>query len=441
MSRTKISCIIALVVLILAIFQLVNERIFWGIRVNGINIGGLTLDEATLKLKSAADLLEQRTIDVSYEKSQWTLNPKLIGVKADLQQTLKNAYDIGRKGNLAERIKELYISMIYGRNLTLMVKVDDRKLARVLNTLSREIHVSPRNAELKITGLKVKLLRDGIEGRELLIKETKSRLEAVLAKGGDKVSLAVLRVKPSLNEEIFNQIRTIGVVASFNTKFDPTEAERTKNIEIAAESIRGYVIEPGEVFSFNRAVGPRSEEEGYKKAMVIINNKFVPDWGGGVCQVSTTLYNAALLADMDIPERREHSRPVKYIGPGRGSTVAYGLIDLKIRNPMAKPVVIWTEGGDGNLTIYFLGEKVAGKEVVIESADYQEIIPNDIARQSNLMARGQELVEEEGSGGYQVTTWRVVKQNGKVLRRELIAKDRVEAIDRVVIVGVKETPP
>lgn len=205
--------------------------------------------------------------------------------------------------------------------------------------------------------------------------------------------------------------------------------------------MRGYIINPGDDLSFNQVVGPRSAEEGYKKAMVIINNKFVPDWGGGVCQVSTTLYNAALLADMEIVERKEHSRPVNYVPPGMGSTVAYGLIDLKIRNPMTKPVIIWTKLEKDNITIYFLGERISGKEVVVESVDYEEITPNVIIKQSNKMLGGQELVEESGAPGYQVITWRVVKQNGRVLRRELIAKDRVEAIDRVVMVGVKETDP
>lgn len=418
-----------------------SGHIMGGIKVNGMDVGGLTLPEAEEKLLPLAERLRMRTLYFTFENKRWSIDPDLLGLKADLAGTLKDAYGIGRNGKLTGRLQETYLSLTRGRKLTMRINLDDQKLVRVLNTLSREIHVSPQGTQLEIAGNKVKIIQKGIEGKELLLKETKDRVKSVLAKGDNNIELAVIKVKPGLTEEMLAQFKPIDVIASFNTGFNPLEDERNRNIEIAANSLTGYVIRPGETFSFNQVVGPRSEEEGYKKAMVIINNRFVPDWGGGVCQVSTTLYNTALLADMEIVERREHSRPVKYVPPGRGSTVAYGLIDLRLRNQLKKPVIIWTKTERDNLTVYFLGAKDSGKEVIIESTGYMEIIPRIVTKESNNIPWGQEVVEEKGSGGYRVTTWRIVKQDGKTVRREMIAKDKVEALDRVVVTGTGETIP
>lgn len=417
-----------------------SEHIVWGVKVNNTSVGGGTFGETEERLGVLAKRLENRTLYLTNENKRWSLEPSLIGVKANLTATVIKAFKIGKNGSFADRVREVYDSLNQGRKLTFEVNWDDRKLSRVLTTLSQEIHTSPQGTELELVGETVKTTQRSVEGRELLIKETKERIKSVLTKGGNEIEVAVMKKQPMLTDEMLMQFRRLDLIASFSTQFDYSQKDRNRNIKIAADSLKGYVIKPGETFSFNSVVGLRSEEEGYKKAMVIINNSFVPDWGGGVCQVSTTLYNTALLADMEIVERREHSRPVKYVLPGRGATVAYGLIDLRIRNPMAKPIIIWNKVGKDNLTIYFLGEKLSGKEVLIESVDYKEIVPNVITRQSNQMGAGQELVEEEGAGGYEVITLRVVSQDGKVLRRELIAKDRVEAIDRVVSVGVKETP-
>ncbi len=424
------------------IFQFaLDERIPWGVRVNGVDLGELTRTEAEKKLRPLVDLLEQRTLYFYYENRHWSLDPELIGFKVDLDKTLEDAYAIGRKSNLIDSIKELYVSIFDGRNLTLKVHVDAGKLARVLNTLDQEVHVRPKSVELEIVDSRVTILRKSIEGRELQIKETQDQLNSILASGGNKITLVVKKIQPRLSNRILEQMRPLGLLSSFITNFKSAERERSKNIEIAAESIKGYVMQPGDIFSFNQVVGPRSEEDGYKKAMVIINNKFVPDWGGGVCQVSTTLYNAALLADMGILKRKEHSRPVKYIPPGQGSTVAFGLIDFQIRNPLPKPVIIWTKFEKENVIVYFLGKKDPGKEVIIESTDFKEITPAIITKESDQILKGKELVEEEGANGYQVTTWRIVKRNGKTIRRELLAKDRVEAIDRVIVIGIKEPSP
>lgn len=115
---------------------------------------------------------------------------------------------------------------------------------------------------------------------------------------------------------------------------------RDENVRLAAEKVNGLVLEPGEKFSFNGIVGERSAKAGFKRASVIINGKLVPQIGGGICQVSSTLYNAVLLADMTVKERHKHSIPIVYLKPGLDATVAWDYFDLKFTNTLDQAVML-----------------------------------------------------------------------------------------------------
>lgn len=135
-------------------------------------------------------------------------------------------------------------------------------------------------------------------------------------------------------------------IGSFTTYFNISEKSRTKNLKLAAQAINNYQIKPGEIFSFNKTVGPRVPEKGYEKAIIFVNKKKVEDYGGGVCQVSTTLYNAVLDAGLPVLERHPHSLPVPYVPLGKDATVNYGTMDFKFKN-----------GGEKNLLIKATVEK------------------------------------------------------------------------------------
>ena len=121
-------------------------------------------------------------------------------------------------------------------------------------------------------------------------------------------------------------------IAQYSTHFDSTQVNRTENIRLAAKALDGKLLAPGERFSFNGSVGERTNEAGYKEALIIEGNTFIPGLGGGVCQVSSTLYNAVLLAQLEILERHRHTLPITYVPPGQDATVAYPVLDFKFRN-------------------------------------------------------------------------------------------------------------
>ncbi|MCL2840404.1 MAG: VanW family protein [Defluviitaleaceae bacterium] len=139
------------------------------------------------------------------------------------------------------------------------------------------------------------------------------------------------------------------VIGSHETEFDTDSKNRATNITVAAESINGHIVHPGQVFSFNETVGPTIQRRGYKKDIIYVDGEKKKGFGGGVCQVSTTIFNAAESAGMTIVERHDHSRPVGYAKPGKEAATSYGGIDFKFKNEKTHPVVIHCTTKNGKI--------------------------------------------------------------------------------------------
>lgn len=171
----------------------------------------------------------------------------------------------------------------------------------------------------------------------VIIDVEQSVNRTLAAAEGEQIKLLRLEVKPRYKKESLEQVKQC--LGSYATGFHGS-GERYKNISTACFSINHTILWPGQVFSFNETTGPRTPERGYLPAPVIMGGSFGMDYGGGVCQVSSTLYNAALKAHLPIVERHAHSKPIHYVPPGKDATVSYGDQDLRFRNNRAGPLII-----------------------------------------------------------------------------------------------------
>lgn len=171
---------------------------------------------------------------------------------------------------------------------------------------------------------------------------------------------------PAVTEATLRATGLDGLRGSYTTYFHVSDTGRARNVELAAEAIDGTWLQPGEELSFN-ALTAAVPDEAWQPATVIVGNKFVPGIGGGICQVSSTLYAAALVADVEIVSRTNHSLPVFYMDPGFDATVASGGPDLKIRNQTETPLVITAEAVDGRLTVRIFGKTVPGQEITLHN--------------------------------------------------------------------------
>jgi len=213
-------------------------------------------------------------------------------------------------------------------------------------------------------------------------------------------------------------------IASFGTPLDGRSHSQRHNSLLALSRLKGAKIKPGEVFSFNRRVGTFSQDQGYRRAPVSYNGQLISDWGGGVCQTSTTLYNAALLAGMQIVERHRHRFAPSYVQPGRDAAVAYSNIDLRFRNPYPFPVRI-----DGSLE----GDVLVISIIGTRSIPVKPQIVSQVRQEQNYQTfrfgnpNGEAHVRNSGKDGCEVAVYRMTGD-----QRELISMDTYPAMNRVV---------
>jgi len=243
----------------------------------------------------------------------------------------------------------------------------------------------------------------------------------------------------SFDKSIINNIEVYqltDIISTYTTYFDRGDINRSTNISISAQKINGKLIMPEEIFSFNKVVGPRTKEAGYQEATEIINGEFVQGVGGGVCQVSSTLYNSVLLADLEIVERDNHSRPVAYVPLGRGATVYYNYIDFKFRNNGDSPILIIAKVVKNKLTITFLG-KDKGEYVEIITSAKKVIKPKVVRQIDRDLPLGSEKIIAHGNKGFEVLVRRVVKKGNKIIKNEFVSKDIYSPKDTIIKINPK----
>jgi vancomycin resistance protein YoaR len=225
------------------------------------------------------------------------------------------------------------------------------------------------------------------------------------------------------------------VMSEFTTTFSAGNVSRSSNIRLAANKIDGVVLAPGEKFSFNGIVGRRTAKAGYKEAGVYRNGRHDIDIGGGICQVSTTLYNAALFANLKITNRNNHSMPVPYVPIGRDATVDYDSQDFEFQNNLDKPIAVSATTGKGSITFRILADQKSDVEVKIASSKARSWATGQKQVKDPNLPAGRTVVIEKGSAGHEIFTHRVVMKNGVEIKREPLGRSYYRGATRIIAVG------
>lgn len=228
-------------------------------------------------------------------------------------------------------------------------------------------------------------------------------------------------------------------LATYTTRYDPTNKNRSNNIAISTEKIDGTIIMPGETFSYNQTVGERTIAAGYKEAGAYAGGRVVQDVGGGICQTSSTLYNAALLANLEIVDRSNHQFLTSYVSAGRDATVAWGSIDFKFKNTRSYPIKIEATAKNGVCTMSIYGIKEDTEyEVVIQSVVLSYLPYTTKYEDDSSLEEGEEVVEQSGYTGCTSEAYRILKLNGEVVSKTLLSKDTYDPMTRIIRRGTKE---
>lgn len=232
-----------------------------------------------------------------------------------------------------------------------------------------------------------------------------------------------------LNIDLFQDTLSI-----FTTKYNITNTDRTNNLELAAEKIDGKIIYPDEVFSYNKTVGARTIEKGYTEAKIYSNGQVVDGIGGGICQVSSTLYDTAVMANLEIIERHNHQFLTSYLPAGKDATVSYGAKDLKFKNTRSYPIKIEMKVENGIVTCKILGIKEDTEYAInIESETLSITEPEVQYEQDSSIDIGTEKIKQNGANGTIVNVYKIVKQDGKIISKDLLSQDTYKVLNKIIL--------
>lgn len=415
--------ILTLLMVTLVFFSLNRDVIYEGVKINGIDVGNKSQQEAVNILETVMKpILQKEKLKITYGNETWEISIEKIGGTFSYYKAVEKAYEIGRKGNPVDRIKKLLDVKENGENIDLEFNFDILALRAFLERIDRQISTPPVNATIKRVGDKFLITPEAPGVGVDIEKAVQQIAEELKAMDFSPKQLSVVEKTPEITEEMLKTINSKW--SAFSTVFNTANTGRSENLKIASSAIEGTLLKPGDIFSFNERTGLRIAENGYQEAPVIFKGELVPGIGGGVCQVSSTLYNAALYANLEIVERHNHTIPSTYIKMGQDATVVDRVLDLKFRNNTDGCIYIasWVQGDRIYAAVYGK-EREEDIKVKIRSEIVQVIESTTEIVVDPTLPMGQEVIEKEARKGYKVKTYKQVIINGDPQEEELLSFD------------------
>lgn len=410
-----------------------SPHIHRGVKIEGIKVSGLTKEEAIDKVSKVKDE-ENKDVKLKFitDEKEYYLPMYDLGYNLSIEEAVEDAYNIGRNEGGFKNFFELLGVGIFHRNIELNESFEENKVNLAIDNLEEKIYKRPKDAELIYKDGDVKILKES-NGQTLDVKKTKESINSYLL-NRDDIILPIKTLSPKTYEKDFLGIDSL--LADFSTKYSSSAANRKDNIALGASFFNDLLIKPEEEISFNKKAGGITEEQGFKPAGVIVNGEYDTGIGGGICQVSTTLYNALILADVEITERTNHSRPINYVPLGTDAAVASGYKDLKFKNSFENPIYIKSYADGNELRFRVFGNSSdKDYDINIVPKFISEKEPNEIKKYSTSIPVGQTDVKSRGSKGYYYETYKETIKDGEVVKKEKISTSNYIAKDRVVVIG------
>lgn len=452
-TRAKVFCVmLALVIVALGVwantqmrsyeaFMLMRSAVagqtfYKGISVDGVSLEGMTMNEAMEKL---ARNDEQESSDfnvvIASTDKMWRLTTNEVPLHRNTEATLKQAYSIGRYGTLEERyeaVRELRSKPV---NLETSMWYDKTAVRNLTDSIAGSLTTPMRNAT--VTGFDFKsrtfVIEDASSGMVVNADTLYNNVVAALdmKEYGKTIEAIPEAVWPTVTRD--NILASYGRVAGFTTRSSENE-NRNANITLATQSINGSVVQPGEIISFNEKTGQRTYAKGYREAGAISNGQLIDEVGGGVCQVSTTLFNALIRANMSIVMRNPHAWPVDYIEKGEDAMVNWPDKDLKMRNDTDEAFYVVGYFVNRNLTFEVYGKLMPNGAIIDLKSEVTKTTPPGETeyKRNTAIPAGHQNVTRQARTGYQVATSKVVYENGKIVSETPIYKSTYPMYSKVV---------
>ncbi len=441
-SRAALILILVIIVLFALGIVLVystQDRVLPKVQADGIILGGLSKEEGQKALLRLEEELKSKSVVLRYQDKNWPLALNQISFKIDTATIMEEALAVGHTGSFFRRGRDIVQVWQKGHQVPLVITLNKEKFYRILDRITKEVGFLPQDAAFQVLNNDAIMIIPAREGLGVNKQQAYHNLLASLNKKEKEliINLSLTSLRPKRTTQEARAMGLKGLLSAYTTSFEASNYDRAYNIRVAAGALDGLTVPPGQEFSFNKVVGPRSSETGYKNARIIFNNQFVLGPGGGVCQVSTTLYNAVLLANLEIITRTAHSLPVNYVPLGRDATVAYEAIDLRFRNNTESYILVKSFVSGGSLTFKIYGNTDYKVPVKINTVIIKAFEPKIVYEADPNLKKGEEVIRQKGLRGYQVTAERVVTEDSQI-KREPLPGSLYRPLKQIVAVGTKE---
>ena len=367
---------------------------------------------------SINDAVVQPSYYVEKADAQLIITAGKKGVKVDEEQLLADIYKVLNEESEEEKI-EIPMS-------------EDTPDKIDINKIHEEVYKEVKDAYYTSNPFTVYPEEEGIDFDV-------EQANTIIAEEKEEYIIPLKITKPSKTVKDIGTEAFPDLLATFSTKYNAGNAGRTTNLRLAANKINGTVLLPNEEFSYNAVVGERTISAGYKMAATYSNGAVVDGLGGGICQISSTLYDAVVMANLKITTRRNHQFVTSYVPAGKDATVVWGSQDFKFVNSRKYPVRITAtvQGGVATVQVWGIKEEVE-YDISIETKKIATIAPTTQYVQDPSLASGQQKVVQAGSDGRKVEAYKVMKLNGQVVSTTLLSRDTYNAKKRIVRVGTGE---
>lgn len=406
-----------------------------GVMIKDIPIGGIDKEKAKkIITRYTNDLLENQIFIHIGDRIE-SITPKELKITFLNDKILKDALKFKKSLNPIIYIKQ---SLISEYSVPLKINYNRKLLEDYYVSLKEKYEIPPVNAVLE-DNKRIIRGKKGIKFKTNVDQFITDILNTVINNEKKKdIFIKLDYIDPEITfNDILKKLNLSTLISMYKTSIKEKEKGSRFNVLLSAKKIDGIIIHKGEEFSYNEIVGPAEKNDGFQEGLVIVGGKFVMGYGGGVCQTSSTLYNAVLLAGLKILERHNHSiysDTTNYVPLGRDAAVYYGYKDLRFKNTLPYPIVIGAHESGDYLVIEIWGREKPKEKIEIITKGKEVITYKTIKKEDPNLKKGESIVEVEGINGYRIKTYLIINKDG-VIKEKFLSNDYYRPIDRIVKVG------
>ena len=427
--------------------EVYTGKIYPGVYIDDEHVGGLTKEEAIRKISSLHnDASGAFDITVSVGNESWHVNSERVPVSRNTEEIVEKAWAVGRsntsglKGGAVtpfqEHVNQVADLRTHPSTFATKQDYDHEALRNLTDGIVNYVNREPVNSMVYSFDFNTKAFTftDDQPGAKIDPDQLYAQLTEVLDSGTTQKELRVVPEKVIADLTKAELMNSFGLISAYTTN-TTKDKNRNTNIELSARAISGITVQPGEIFSFNGATGERTAAKGYKEAPAISGGQSKDEVGGGVCQTSSTLFNAVVRADLEIIERNAHAWPSSYIEKGFDATVNWPGLDFKFRNNTNQPIFIVAGYSNRQVTVNIYGMSPGpGVKIDLESELIRTLPqPEGINYVINTsLAPGETKKTVTGRKGYEVNTWKVWYQGNREIKREVLFKTTYKAYQETV---------